>query len=236
MVSLGPAMLIGLLFMGIGLLVSWRLKQRFAEFSKIRSLSGLSGREIAERMLHDYGIYDVQITCVPGQLTDHYNPANKTVNLSEEVYHGTNAAATAVAAHECGHAVQHSKAYKPLEWRSKLVPLQHASGTILNVLMMLSFVGGALLSNLFPVKLLLLVIVVAYGIIALFSIVTLPVEFDASKRALAWIERSGTATREEYERSKSALNLAASTYVVAALGAIVTLIYYLLSFLGANDD
>lgn len=236
MVSLGPAMLIGLLFMGIGLLVSWRLKQRFAEFSKIRSLSGLSGREIAERMLHDYGIYDVQITCVPGQLTDHYNPANKTVNLSEEVYHGTNAAATAVAAHECGHAVQHAKAYKPLEWRSKLVPLQHASGTILNILMMLSFLGGALLSNLFPVKMLLLVIVIAYGIIALFSIVTLPVEFDASKRALAWIERSGTATREEYERSKSALNLAASTYVVAALGAIVTLIYYLLSFLGANDD
>lgn len=236
MVSLGPAMLIGLLFMGIGLLVSWRLKQRFAEFSKIRSLSGLSGREIAERMLHDYGIYDVQITCVPGQLTDHYNPANKTVNLSEEVYHGTNAAATAVAAHECGHAVQHAKAYKPLEWRSKLVPLQHASGTILNILMMLSFLGGALLSNLFPVKMLLLVIVIAYGIIALFSIVTLPVEFDASKRALAWIERSGTATREEYERSKKALSLAASTYVVAALGAIVTLIYYLLSFLGTNDD
>lgn len=236
MVSLGPAMLIGLLFMGIGLLVSWRLKQRFAEFSKIRSLSGLSGREIAERMLHDYGIYDVQITCVPGQLTDHYNPANKTVNLSEEVYHGTNAAATAVAAHECGHAVQHAKAYKPLEWRSKLVPLQHASGTILNVLMMLSFLGGALLSNLFPVKMLLLIIVIAYGFIALFSIVTLPVEFDASKRALAWIECSGTATREEYERSKTALNLAASTYVVAALGAIVTLIYYLLSFLGANDD
>lgn len=236
MVSLGPAMLIGLLFMGIGLLVSWRLKQRFAEFSKIRSLSGLSGREIAERMLRDYGIYNVQVTCVPGQLTDHYNPLNKTVNLSEEVYHGTNAAATAVAAHECGHAVQHAKAYKPLEWRSKLVPLQHASGTVLNVLMMLSFLGGAFLSNLFPMKMMLLVIVIAYGIIALFSIVTLPVEFDASKRALAWIERSGTSTQEEYERSKKALNLAASTYVVAALGAIVTLIYYLLSFLGANDD
>lgn len=236
MVSLGPAMLIGLLFMGIGLLVSWRLKQRFAEYSKIHSISGLSGREIAERMLHDYGIYDVRITCVPGQLTDHYNPIDKTVNLSEEVYHGTNAAAMAVAAHECGHAVQHAKAYKPLEWRSKLVPLQHASGTILNILMMLSFIGGALLSNLFPVKFLLLVIVIAYGIIALFSLVTLPVEFDASKRALAWIERSGTATREEYERSKSALNLAATTYVVAALGAIVTLIYYLLSFLGANEE
>lgn len=236
MISFGPALLIGLVFMGIGLLVSWRLKTKFLEFSKIPSQSRLSGREIAERMLRDYGIFDVQVTCIPGQLTDHYNPVNKTVNLSEEVYHGTNAAATAVAAHECGHAVQHARAYAPLEWRSKLVPLQHISGTILNVLMMLSFIGGAILTNAFPLKWVLLIIVIAYGVIALFSVVTLPVEFDASKRALAWIERSGTATRQEYERSKTALNLAATTYVVAALGAIVTMIYFLLRFLGTNDD
>jgi Zn-dependent membrane protease YugP len=236
MISFGPAMLIGLLFMGIGLLVSWRLRSKFQEYSKIPSQSRLSGREIAERMLRDYGIYDVQVICVEGQLTDHYNPMNKTVNLSKEVYLGTNAAAAAVAAHECGHAVQHARAYKPLEWRSKLVPLQHASGTVLNILMMASFIGGAVLSEVFPFRMMLLVIVVAYGVIALFSVVTLPVEFDASKRALAWIERSGTATQAEFERSKSALNLAATTYVVAALGAVVTMIYYLLRFLGTNDD
>lgn len=236
MISFGPALIIGLLFMGIGLLVSWRLRQKFKEFSKIPSESRLSGREIAERMLRDHGIYDVQVICVEGQLSDHYNPMNKTVNLSEEVYHGTNAASSAVAAHECGHAVQHARGYKPLELRSKLVPLQHASGTILNVLMMLTFIGGAALSEAFPIRWVLLLIVIAYGIIALFSIVTLPVEFDASKRALAWIESSGTATREEHERSKKALNLAATTYVVAALGAVVTMIYYLLRFLGSNDD
>ncbi|WP_343606498.1 zinc metallopeptidase [Fluviicola sp.] len=236
MISFGPAMLIGLVFMGIGLLVSWRLRSKFQEFSKIPSRSGLSGREIAERMLRDYGIYDVRVTCVPGQLTDHYNPADKTVNLSEEVYHGTNAASAAVAAHECGHAVQHAKAYAPLEWRSKLVPLQHASGMFLNILMMLTFIGGAILFESFPIKWVLWAIVIAYGFIALFSIVTLPVELDASKRALSWIEHSGTATKDEYERSKTALNLAATTYVVAALGAIVTMFYYVLRLIGTNDD
>lgn len=236
MIPFGPAMLIGLVFMGIGLLVSWRLRSKFQEFSKIPSQSRLSGREIAERMLRDYNIYDVRVTCIPGQLTDHYNPADKTVNLSEEVYHGTNAAATAIAAHECGHAVQHAKAYAPLQWRSKLVPLQHASGLFLNILMMLTFIGGAVLFESFPIKWVLWAIVIAYGVIALFSLVTLPVEIDASKRALVWIEQSGTATKAEYERSKKALNLAASTYVVAALGAIVTMIYYLMRLIGSNND
>lgn len=229
-------MLIGFLFMGIGMLVSWRLKNRFKEYSKIPSQSRLSGREIAERMLRDHNITDVRITCVPGQLTDHYNPTNKTVNLSEEVYHGTNAAAAAVSAHECGHAVQHAQAYAPLQWRSKLVPLQHASGMLLNFIMMASFIGGAALSEIFPMKWVLWIIVIAYGAIALFSVVTLPVEFDASKRALAWIERSGTATNEEYQRSKSALNLAATTYVVAALGAVVTMVYYLMRLIGSNEE
>ncbi len=236
MISFGPAMLIGLVFMGIGLLVSWRLKTKFQEFSKIPSQSRLSGREVAERMLRDHGIYDVRVTCIPGQLTDHYNPADKTVNLSEEVYHGTNAASAAIAAHECGHAVQHAKAYAPLQWRSKLVPIQHASGLFLNILMMLTFIGGAVLFETFPIKWVLWAIVIAYGIIALFSIVTLPVEFDASKRALNWIRQSGTATQTEFERSKTALNLAASTYVVAALGAIVTMFYYILRLIGVNNE
>lgn len=236
MFSFGPAMIIGVVFMLIGLLVSWRLRNRFNAYSKIPSQSGLTGREIAERMLRDHQIYDVQVICVDGELTDHYNPLNKTVNLSENVYHGSNAAAAAVAAHECGHAVQHATAYAPLNWRSKMVPLQHASGMILNVIMMLTIFGGSFLYEAFPVKLVLWIIVAAYGSIALFSFITLPVEFDASKRAIAWIERSGHSTGEELTRSRKALNLAATTYVVAALGALVTLLYYLLALVGANDE
>lgn len=236
MFSFGPAMVIALIFMGLGMLVSWRLRSRFAEFSRIPSQAGLTGREIAERMLRDNGIYDVNVMSVEGELTDHYNPANKTVNLSEGVYNGRNAAAAAVAAHECGHAVQHARAYKPLAFRSALVPVQNISGMVINAIMMLTIFGGAFLYEVFPVKMVLLVIVIAYGAIALFSLITLPVEFDASKRALAWIENSGTATHEEHRRSKQALNLAAMTYVIAALGALVTLVYYLLSFLGASND
>lgn len=236
MFSFGPAMIIGVVFMLIGLLVSWRLRNRFNAYSKIPSQSGLSGRDIAERMLHDHQIYDVQVICVDGQLTDHYNPLNKTVNLSEEVYNGRNAAAAAVAAHECGHAVQHATAYAPLNWRSKLVPMQQASGMILNVIMMLTIFGGSFLYEAFPVKLVLWVIVAAYGSIALFSFITLPVEFDASKRAIAWIERSGFSTGEELNRSRKALNLAATTYVVAALGALVTLLYYLFALIGGGDE
>ncbi len=236
MFSFGPAMIIGLIFMGIGLLVSWRLRNRFNAYSKIPSVSGLSGRDIAERMLRDHNIYDVEVICVEGQLTDHYNPLNKTVNLSEGVYNGRNAAAAAVAAHECGHAVQHATAYAPLKLRSQLVPLQHASGMIINVIMMLTIFGGSFLYEAFPVKLVLWIIVAAYGAIALFSFITLPVEFDASKRAIAWIERSGTSSGEELSRSKKALNLAATTYVIAALGALVTLLYYLFALLGAGDE
>jgi Zn-dependent membrane protease YugP len=236
MIAFGPAMIIAFVFMGIGLLVSWRLKKKFQAFSKIPSQNQLSGREIAEKMLRDHGIYNVSITCITGELTDHYNPLNHTVNLSEEVYHGTNAAAAAIAAHECGHAVQHARHYAPLNWRSKMVPLQHASGTFLNILMMLSIFGGSFLYETFPIKFILWGVVLAYGSIALFSLVTLPVEIDASKRALKWIQQSNTATAEEFQRSKTALNLAATTYVVAALGALVTMIYYLLRLLGASDE
>lgn len=232
----GGAFLIGIVFMVIGFIVGKVLTSKFNKYSKIPSQRGLSGREIAEMMLKDHGIYDVQVISTPGRLTDHYNPMDKTVNLSPEVYNGRNAAAAAVSAHECGHAVQHAKAYKPLEMRSKLVPIQNASGMILNVVMMASIFGGAFLTSVFPFKTIILVVCIAYGAIALFSLVTLPVEFDASKRALAWLQTSGVSTQGEYEQSKDALKWAAMTYVIAALGAIATLLYYVSMFLGGNDD
>lgn len=233
--TFGPILIIGFVFMGIGLLVSSVLKSKFRKYAQIPSQLGLTGREIAERMLRDNNIHDVSVVCVQGQLSDHYNPANKTVNLSEAVYNGANAAAAAVAAHECGHAVQHANAYGPLNFRSKMVPLQNISGTVINLIMMVSFIGGSVLFESFPVNLVTIVILSAYGVMALFSLVTLPVEFDASKRALAWIQSSGISTAQEYDQSKDALKWAAMTYVIAAIGALVTLIYLLLSFLGSDD-
>lgn len=231
----GPYMIITLVFMGLGMLVSFILRQRFNKYSKIPSQRGFSGKEIAEQMLRENGIHDVKVISVRGQLTDHYNPANKTVNLSEAVYSQRNAAAAAVAAHECGHAVQHATAYRWLNFRSKLVPLQSVSGTILNVILFGSMIAGGLLYSVFPYEMVLLILTIGYGVMALFSIVTLPVEFDASRRALAWIKDSGTATTEEYDRSKDALKWAAMTYVVAALGAITTMLFFLLRFLGSRD-
>lgn len=233
---MGGGMLIGIVFMLIGLLVSSVLKSKFTKYSKIPSQRGLSGKDVAEMMLKNYGVYDVKVISVEGQLTDHYNPANKTVNLSTDVYNGRNAAAVAVATHECGHAVQHAQAYAPLELRSKLVPLQNASGMILNIVIFGSVIFGSFLYSVFPVDTVLWVICITYGVMALFSIVTLPVEFDASKRALAWIQNSGIATQGEYEQSKDALKWAAMTYVVAALGAITTVIYYLTMLMGRNND
>lgn len=235
-IHFGPALIIGLVFMGLGMLASYVLKSKFAKYSKMPSQRGMTGREIAEKMLAESGIHDVRVICVQGQLTDHYNPINKTVNLSDAVYHGANAAAAAVAAHECGHAVQHATAYGPLNFRSKMVPLQNISGTVINMIMMVSFIGGSILFETFPVTIVGSIIVGAYGIMALFSIVTLPVEFDASKRALAWIQSSGISTAGEYEQSKDALKWAAMTYVIAALGALVTLAYFVLSFFGGGDD
>ncbi|PWL28730.1 MAG: hypothetical protein DCO96_07865 [Fluviicola sp. XM-24bin1] len=228
-------MLITIGFMLLGALVGFILKRKFAKYAEIPSNNGMSGKEIAEKMLSDNGIYDVKVICTPGQLTDHYNPTNKTVNLSEAVYNGRNAAAAAVSAHECGHAVQHAEAYGPLTFRSKMVPLQNISGTILNIIIMSMFFGGAFLFETFPSTLVATVVLGAFGIMALFAIVTLPVEFDASKRALAWIEGTGMYSNEEYARSKDALKWAATTYVVAALGALVTLLYFAMSFLGADD-
>jgi uncharacterized protein len=228
------ALLIGIVFMLIGWAVSARLKSKFREYSQVHLTRDLTGADVARLMLADNGIGNVQVTCVQGELTDHYNPATKTVNLSEAVYHGRNAAATAVAAHECGHAVQHAKAYSMLQLRSALVPIQNVSGTILNVVMMAMIFGGVLVRSFFPTA--LLIIIVCYAAFALFALVTLPVEFDASKRALAWVESRGIVTRNEHNMAKDALKWAAMTYVVAAIGAVTTLLYYVMLFLGGSRD
>lgn len=227
-----------IIFIGF-LLLSWivssRLKNKFKKYSQIPLQSGMSGAEVARQMLHDNRIYDVEVISVPGKLSDHYNPANKTVNLSEEVYHGRNAAAAAIAAHECGHAVQHATAYSFLEFRSAMVPVQNASSKILNVIFIFSFLGGIVFMN-FPIQIVLLVIIACYAIISLFSVITLPVELDASKRALAWIDRRGIVSSSEYAMSKDALKWAALTYVVAALSSISMLLYYVLQYIGLSND
>ncbi|MEM6524168.1 MAG: zinc metallopeptidase [Bacteroidota bacterium] len=219
----------------ISFAVNSTLKNKFKKYSQVPLNKNLSGAEIAQLMLADHNIQDVQVTSVQGKLTDHYNPATRTVNLSEEVYHGRNAAAAAVAAHECGHAVQHATAYSMLEFRSAMVPIQNASAKILNVIMMVMLFGGFFLFEIFPVDLVLLVIIGAYGIMTLFSFVTLPVEFDASKRALAWVQDRHIVNANEYGMAKDALKWAAMTYVVVAISSLVTLLYYLSMFLGSRD-
>ncbi|MCZ8355082.1 MAG: zinc metallopeptidase [Cyclobacteriaceae bacterium] len=230
------ALIIGLFFMAIGWMVSSRLKSKFQEYSQIQLTKNLTGAEIARLMLTDSGIHDVKVICVEGQLTDHYNPMDKTVNLSQEVYHGRNAAATAVAAHECGHAVQHATAYSFLQLRSAMVPIQNVSGQILNFVMMGMMFGAFFAQSMLPWKMALLIIIACYGVFALFALITLPVEFDASKRALAWIDDRGIVTRQEHDMAKDALKWAAMTYVVAAIGAVTTLVYYIMMYLGANRD
>lgn len=217
------------------LLVSWSLRSKFNRYSQIALNANLTGREVAEIMLRDYKIYDVQVTCIPGTLTDHYDPSNKTVNLSEPVYYGYSAVSAAVAAHECGHAVQHATAYSMLTLRTTLVPLQVASSTILNILFFAMFFG-VYVTNFFPLQTALLVIIVLYGVITSFSLVTLPVEFDASKRALAWMTDRNIVTKEEHYMAKDALNTAALTYVIAALGALATLLYYVMSYMGLSSN
>jgi uncharacterized protein len=219
----------------ISFAVNSRLKNKFKKYSQIALRSGLSGREVAEKMLQDNGIYDVQVISVAGHLSDHYNPTNKTVNLSEQVYSGRSVAAAAVAAHECGHAVQHANAYSMLKLRTALVPLQAISGKIMNFLFLIMIFGGSFLYNTFPYQNILLIIIIAYAIFTLFAFVTLPVEFDASNRALAWIDDKGVVSSQEHEGAKDALKWAAMTYVVAAIASLVTLLYYIMAFLGARD-
>lgn len=230
------ALIIGGFFMLIGWMVSSRLKSKFKEYSQTHLSKDLTGAEIARLMLADNGIHDVQVISVEGQLTDHYNPASKTVNLSEGVFHGRNAAATAIAAHECGHAVQHATAYSMLQFRSAMVPVQNISANVLNFIMMAMIFGGFFASNILPWSTALLVMIVCYGVFALFAIVTLPVEFDASRRALAWVRNRNIVTSGEYDMAQDALKWAAMTYVVAAIGAITTLAYYVMMYLGVGRD
>lgn len=223
--------LIGILFMLVSVLVGWRLRSRFNEYAQIPLRSGMSGKEVAEKMLRDSGLYDVQITCVPGQLTDHYNPMNKTVNLSPDVYGGRSVAAAAVAAHECGHAIQHATAYRWLNFRTAMVPVTQVSSQIMNIV----FIGTMFLGFAFQgtaMTTMLYVIVACQAIITAFALVTLPVEFDASKRALVWLNGAGITAGAEHEKATHALRLAATTYVVNALYAVTMLIYFILRLLG----
>lgn len=225
--------LIVVVFAILGFVVSSKLKSKFKKYSQTALQANLSGAEIAKLMLADHNIHDVQVVCVEGQLTDHYNPMNKTVNLSPDVFYGRNAAATAVAAHECGHAVQHATAYSWLKMRSAMVPIQNISGKILNVVLIASLFGGFALG--LPVPIIGYIVVGSYSVMTLFTLVTLPVEFDASNRALAWVQSRNIVTRPEYDMSKDALHWAAMTYVVAALASLATLAYYIFVFFGNRD-
>ena len=225
--------IISLLFMGLGMLVQYRLKSKFTEYSKVNTSSGLSGKEIAEKMLRDNGIYDVKVISVDGFLSDHYNPLNKTVNLSPDVYSGATVSAAAVAAHECGHAVQHAATYAMLMLRSRLVPAVKISSTlsqwvIIAGIGMMGFGGGN--------TTVLLVGIILFAVTTLFSLITLPVEFDASARALKWLDNSGLTSGPEHDKAKDALKWAALTYVVAALASVAMLVQYILIYQSRSRD
>jgi uncharacterized protein len=217
------------LIMGASWYVGWRFRSRFNEYSQIALANGMSGKEIAEKMLADNNIRDVKVISVEGQLTDHYNPVDKTVNLSPDVYHGRSIASAAVAAHECGHAVQHAEAYSWLKFRSAMVPAISVSSRYMQWILL----GGILLLNVFPT--LLFIGILLFALTTIFSFVTLPVEFDASKRALAWLDTTGITRSNETETARKALNWAASTYVVAAISSLATLLYYIAIFMGRRD-
>lgn len=226
-------MYLGWIIMGAIMLASWlvsqRLKNKFDKYSKLHLQNNMSGAEIAEKMLADHGIRDVRVISTPGRLTDHYNPADKTVNLSEAVYNERNAAAAAVAAHECGHAVQHATAYSWLTMRSKLVPVVSFSSNIIQFVL----IAGILLVNSFPQ--LLLIGIVLFALTTVFAFITLPVEYDASNRALAWLDNKRMLTREEHAGASDALKWAARTYVVAAIGSLGTLLYYIMIYMGRRN-
>ena len=221
-----------IIFIGFALLswlVSSRLKNKFEAYSQIALPSGMTGKEVAEKMLRDNGIYDVNVTSTPGHLTDHYNPTNKTVNLSESVYYSNSIAAAAVAAHECGHAVQHARAYAPLRMRSALVPVVSFASNIMSWVLL----GGMLMLHTFPN--LMLFGIILFASTTLFSFVTLPVEINASQRALVWLSSAGITNVYTHDKAEDALRSAAYTYVVAALGSLATLMYYIMLFLGSSD-
>lgn len=229
---MGGYFLLSLVLMGIGMFVSSRLKSKFKEYAEMPLSSGLSGREVAEKMLSDNGIYDVKVISTPGFLSDHYNPMNKTVNLSADVYGGRSISSAAIAAHECGHAVQHATACSMLQLRSALVPVVQVSTTLSQwvILAGLGFMFGR--GN----QTLLLIGIVLFAVSTLFSLITLPVEYDASARALKWMNKTGITRGSEQDKAEDALKWAARTYVVAAISAVATLLYYIMIFLNRRDD
>ena len=227
--GMGYILIAGILSV-VGMLVSGRLKSKFAHYSQIPMQNGLSGAQVAETMLRENGIYDVRILEAQGFLSDHYNPLDKTVNLSPDVYHGRSVAAAAVAAHECGHAVQHAQAYSMLKFRSAIVPVVKVAWVAQQWLLLAAF----MFLNTMPQ--LMLITIIAFGVTALFSFITLPVEFDASNRALAWLDHSNVTNRVEHEGAKDALWWAAMTYVAAALSALVMLLYLVARYAGASRD
>lgn len=226
-------MMVSLIFMGLGMLAQYKLKSKFKEYSNVPTSTGMSGKEVAEKMLRDNGIFDVQVVSVGGFLSDHYNPTNKTVNLSPDVFEGRTVSAAAVASHECGHAVQHATAYSMLTMRSKMVPAVKISSTLSQwVIMagigMMGFGGGS--------PKILLAGIILFAASTLFSVITLPVEFDASKRALVWLDSARITTDDEHTKAKDALKWAAMTYVVAALASIAMLVQYVLIYMNRSRD
>ena len=224
-------MIIGYIILGLvgvfGWLVQSKLKKKFKQYSELSLINGMSGREIAEKMLSDNGIHDVQVISTSGRLTDHYNPADKTVNLSEAVYDQRNAAAAAVAAHEVGHAVQHANGYSWLQFRSKMVPTVSIAGKLS---------GGIIMAGLFiqSFPMLLPIGIILFAVTVVFTFVTLPVEYDASNRALVWLDNENMLTPEEHAGAKDALSWAARTYVIAAIGALASLLYYVMIYMGRD--
>jgi uncharacterized protein len=217
-------------FMLLSWIVGNQLKTRIRKYSRIPTAYGITGREVAEKMLRDSGISDVQVISTPGELTDHYNPLKKTVNLSQNVYSGNSIAAAAVAAHECGHAIQHANAYAPLKFRSAMVPVVSLASRWVQWILL----AGIIMVEAFPN--LLLAGIVLFGLTTLFSLITLPVEINASQRALAWLNNSGITTYQTHPQAQDALRWAAYTYVIAALASLATLLYYIMIFLGAARD
>lgn len=230
-----PLFIIFIVFAALSGLASWQLRRRFKKYSAIPSQGNLSGREVAEKMLQSNGIYNVNVVSVAGNLSDHYNPENKSVNLSPDVFNGRNVAAAAVAAHECGHAIQDAHSYTFLKLRTMLVPLQNVSSKVLNIIFIAMFAGAILLPSLMPMMLALQIIIVCYAMFTIFAFVTLPVEIDASRKALAWLSSGGVTSASTQGYAKDALKWAAFTYVIAALSSLATLLYYIMVYMNRRS-
>ncbi|MBN1790825.1 MAG: zinc metallopeptidase [Bacteroidales bacterium] len=232
--NMGQIVILGV-FMLFSWIVSAQLKSRFRRYSQIPVNYGMTGKDVAEKMLHDNGINDVSVVSTQGELSDNYNPMNKTVNLSQDVYYGKSVSAAAVAAHECGHAVQHATAYAPLKMRAALVPVQSISAKVMNFIFIAMFFGAFAFQSIVSFETALIVIIACYAIFTLFALVTLPVEINASQRALAWLNNANITGYDTYPQAKDALKWAAYTYVVAALSSLAMLLYYIFLFMGRRD-